>query len=434
MFDSLEIKNFRCISDSGALSLSKLNVLVGPNNSGKSSILAVLLLLKQTLLDKDQTNVLVTSGPLVDLGSYLDMVPNAENVPLEIGFRLSKEALPTFALNLEDKEWSIDQWKLSFVYDKAANEISVQSFQLKDTSTGRELSGVRKDGKWSFAGLPDAVAPHVRLGFVHFLPLFYPSGPKPEDKVIESVSRFVLSSQMRELSLPSLFEKLGYVGPIRERIPRYSVLGTMPYSEVTPSGQNLMRVLSASRATRGGKLPIKQLNMWLDKKFRMLENVRIRDVDPGGTVKALIADDPAGKPRINLAATGTGVSQIVPVVVQTLLTPSEGCLIVEQPEVHLHPAAQTILADLFLENLDKRQYIIETHSEHFVLRIRRRIAEGKVNASDVKIMYVEKVQGRTSVRQLELSPKGDLMEWPEGFFDEGYQEALALAQASHRGG
>ena len=91
MFEMLRIKNFRSIRDSGPITLSKLNVLVGCNNSGKSLILAVLLLLKQTLLDKDPNSVLVTSGPLVDLGSYLDIVPApADKCALEVEFRLTR--------------------------------------------------------------------------------------------------------------------------------------------------------------------------------------------------------------------------------------------------------------------------------------------------------------------------------------------------------
>jgi predicted ATPase len=144
----------------------------------------------------------------------------------------------------------------------------------------------------------------------------------------------------------------------------------------------------------------------------------------------LVAKDPSGKKNINLAATGMGISQIVPVVVQSLLTPKNGCLIVEQPEVHLHPAAQTTLADLFLEQAQKgRQFLIETHSEHLILRIRRRVAEGRVRPESIRIFFVEKPAGWTEIHQLSLKETGHFTEWPSGFFEEGYEEALALASA-----
>lgn len=74
MFSKLRVKNFRSINDSKEINFSRLNVFVGPNNSGKSSLLYALLMLRQTLQDKDSRSTLFTSGPHVDLGSYLDII------------------------------------------------------------------------------------------------------------------------------------------------------------------------------------------------------------------------------------------------------------------------------------------------------------------------------------------------------------------------
>jgi predicted ATPase len=130
---------------------------------------------------------------------------------------------------------------------------------------------------------------------------------------------------------------------------------------------------------------------------------------------------------------GCGISQLVPVIVHTVLTPESGCLLVEQPEIHLHPSAQADLADLFIENAKfKRQFFVETHSEHFVLRLRRRIAEGRIKPERVKIFFVEKIGGITRVRSLNLKSDGHFVEWPKGFFEEGYKEALAIAEAGYK--
>jgi predicted ATPase len=99
----------------------------------------------------------------------------------------------------------------------------------------------------------------------------------------------------------------------------------------------------------------------------------------------------------------------------------------------LHPAAQTALADLFIEQSKRgAQYLIETHSEHLLLRIRRRVAEGRIKAEDVRIFAVEKWSGQTKVSRLMLGTNGHFINWPKGFFDEGYEEAMALAKASAR--
>jgi predicted ATPase len=130
---------------------------------------------------------------------------------------------------------------------------------------------------------------------------------------------------------------------------------------------------------------------------------------------------------------GEGISQLLPIVAGVVATPAGECLVVEQPEVHLHPAAQADLADLFVRNLrdgSARQFLIETHSEHLLLRLRRRVAEGDILPEDVMILLVERTRGSSRVRALELNETGHFESWPAGFFEEGYAEALGLAEAA----
>lgn len=175
---------------------------------------------------------------------------------------------------------------------------------------------------------------------------------------------------------------------------------------------------------------LQELNYWLDEKFHLLKKVEVLDIDKGKTVKALVAKDNRGGKSINLAATGSGISQLIPVVVQAVLTPQNGCLIVEQPEIHLHPAAQADLADLFVYYGNQgKQLIVETHSEHLLLRIRRRVAEGKIPPEHVRIFLVEKSCGITQIKCLKLEKNGHFRQWPKGFFEEGYKEAMGIAEA-----
>ncbi|MFC2022387.1 DUF3696 domain-containing protein [Chloroflexota bacterium] len=89
------------------------------------------------------------------------------------------------------------------------------------------------------------------------------------------------------------------------------------------------------------------------------------------------------------------------------------------------------MADLFIENTKgDRQFVIETHSEHFILRLRRRIAEGKISPDKVGIFYVEKNRGATRIEKLNLQANGHFETWPAGFFEEGFAEALAIAAAN----
>lgn len=436
MFQSLRVRNFRSIKDSGEIKLSDLNVFVGPNNSGKSSILYALMLIKMTMESKNEDIALITTTPELDLGSYLDLIRDGNtDHRLMIKFKLNdpgvREPLTVLGEYGKGKHNIYADLQAEFCFDKTKNRIEVVSFVGKDY-LGNNVVTTRKtdDGNWKINGPPAGLLKYMQVKFINFIPTIVPTGPKPKFELATQVVKWSFASRILHSEFSDVVEKLKYVAPIRERIPRHGIVGTMVYSELTPSGQNLMRVLSSSDiiSTRG-KATIGELNYWLGRKFKLLKNIELINIDKYGTVKTLIAEEPRGA-KINLASMGCGISQLVPVVVQTVLLPKLGCLLVEQPEIHLHPSAQADLADLFIGNITgRRQFIIETHSEHFVLRLRRRIAEGKIKPERIGIFFVEKKRGLTRIQKLNLKPNGHFEEWPTGFFEEGFEEALAIAEA-----
>jgi hypothetical protein len=143
-----------------------------------------------------------------------------------------------------------------------------------------------------------------------------------------------------------------------------------------------------------------------------------------------------GNVEINLADAGDGMQQLLPVVVQqTLHRFNQGpdfMDLIEEPELHLHPAAHAPLADLFLDTIatQKGQVLIETHSENLLLRIRRRIAEGIASPQDVALYWVEdKSDGSSEIRPIRILADGEVDDWPEGVFSEGYREVRAMRRA-----
>jgi len=325
--------------------------------------------------------------------------------------------------------------QVKFCYDLKSNKVEVKSFLGRDI-WGKDILSVKKDIKngLTIRGIPKKILKRSQIRFSNFFPIIWPLDLKTRFQQAREIWtwHFHTQSMWREISL--VFDNLKYIAPIRERIPRYGIMGTMPFSELGPSGQNLMRVLSTSEALEfRRKSVLNELNYWLGNKFKLLRNIHVETVDAAGTIRTLIGDERKGMKHINLASMGFGISQLVPVVVHVVLLPESGCLLVEQPEIHLHPSAQADLADLFIENIKhNRQFIIETHSEHFLLRLRRRVAEGRIKPGKVKILFVEKVRGLTKVKQASLQSNGHFVEWPSGFFEEGYKEALAIAQAAYK--
>lgn len=139
------------------------------------------------------------------------------------------------------------------------------------------------------------------------------------------------------------------------------------------------------------------------------------------------------KRELDLTSIGVGVSQILPTLVTGLIAPRGTTFLLEQPELHLHPRVQSMVAD-FLLGLTKvgKQCIVETHSEYLVNRIRRRVAEDSTSAleKETQIYFVERKDGKSSFRSLNLNQYGALLEWPEGFFDEGPNEAELIMRAA----
>lgn len=126
-----------------------------------------------------------------------------------------------------------------------------------------------------------------------------------------------------------------------------------------------------------------------------------------------------------------GVSQILPVLVLCLASKPGSIILLEQPELHLHPALQQRLADFFIAMVRSgRQLIVETHSEYMVSRLRRRIVEDPDDEllDLAKVVFAERDRetGLPSYRDVELSPYGAIEEWPAGFFDQAAEEERAI--------
>ena len=140
-----------------------------------------------------------------------------------------------------------------------------------------------------------------------------------------------------------------------------------------------------------------------------------------------------GHKALPLTAVGVGVSQILPILVMGLLAPSNTLLLVEQPELHLHPSVQARLGDFFM-GLAKcgKQCLIETHSENLVSQLRYHIVQaGGQENSDCLIYFVDQdKQGAARFNPIDISPQGNILNWPDGFFDETMLQEDRITAAS----
>jgi len=135
----------------------------------------------------------------------------------------------------------------------------------------------------------------------------------------------------------------------------------------------------------------------------------------------------------DLTHVGVGISQVLPILVMCLLADPYSTIIIEQPELHLHPKVQSLLADFLLSmTMLEKQCIIETHSEYIINRLRfRAAAADETTISDLmKIYFVEKKNGQSTFRSVDVNKYGAIMDWPEGFFDQSQSEAEEILRAA----
>ena len=142
--------------------------------------------------------------------------------------------------------------------------------------------------------------------------------------------------------------------------------------------------------------------------------------------------------EVDLTDVGFGISQVLPVVVESFYVPPHSTVIIEQPELHLHPRVQSELADLFIAAIQARengearciQFIVESHSEHFLQRLQRRIAEGKIGPEDVALYFCEPSPRGSILRELNVNLFGDIEEWPNDFFGDPMIDISARLNAA----
>ena len=266
------------------------------------------------------------------------------------------------------------------------------------------------------------------VGWPFQVPYFY--SEYPEDEYIDGLdispfTRHVCATFRR------LLEYLVYLGPLRSQPERHYEFSGDTTDDVGQSGEYLPSLLFEDREL------VEQINIDLERlgvKYQVkLDKLQHEDKSPSNLFSLLLIDTRT-KIDASLRDVGFGISQVLPIVVQSRLSEKK-TLLIEQPEIHLHPAHQAELGDMFIRSAKERgnTFLLETHSEHLLLRIMRRMREtsmGKlsegaiaVRPEDVMVLFVESDGSQSIVREMPLNESGELVKaWPGGFFEEGLRE------------
>jgi predicted ATPase len=138
-----------------------------------------------------------------------------------------------------------------------------------------------------------------------------------------------------------------------------------------------------------------------------------------------------GSTEVLLPDVGFGVSQILPILTALYNSKAGAIILLEQPEIHLHPKAQIELADIIVDAVKRRkiQVIIESHSEHFLTRIQTRVADGEISKNSTKLYFCKNEKGFSELEELIIEDSGRIDNWPPNFFGNMLEETSNRVKA-----
>ena len=223
------------------------------------------------------------------------------------------------------------------------------------------------------------------------------------------------------------------MGPLREYPSRIYLWQGSRVSDLGFAGQNTVRaLLSAKFDSNSDESPVeKQVAQWL-KQLGLIESFDLRPIAENRREYELRVRQTPNSPEVLITEVGFGVSQILPVLTICYYAPEGSTIILEQPEIHLHPAVQAGLADVFVDVIKNRgvQIILESHSEHLLYRLQRRMAEEKLVPEDVALYFTHMENGESKLDELKLDEYGNISNWPDNFFGDRMDDLVAMAEAA----
>lgn len=475
MLKSISLENYKCFKDRSELEVAPLTILCGVNSSGKSSIISSLLIQKQSYEDNLISNSMKLNGEYVKCGNFADISFKKNNEPVCIETHYTLEKPPNFKKGSSKKvsKYDVTAFKnLAKVYSRypakcfdITNTITIKSYESKkvisnildkqiikleitkcdDEKIVSEIS-LKHSGESHYCitlkNIPveedGELLPHVELKkcacyFENFnLINAYCTNITPRDTCISGLlANVYLICKMNILQ----YKNVNYLTPLRV-YPQRSYTLDIEKNDVGISGEFTPHIMykysnlslysflppvddRIKKGTRRKKFT-EFLNEWMDY-LQLGEYSLPQSLE---TLQLNISD-------YNVQNVGFGISQVLPILVNGLTKSKNEVLLLEQPEIHLHPSAQMRIADYLLSMaLNDREVIVETHSDHVINRVVRRIMEDDAIAKIVKIYFIDQnSDGEASIEEVVVDKVRGVLINNEKFFTQFASETEKIIQA-----
>jgi hypothetical protein len=388
-------------------------------------LLQSLLLLKQTAASPDRSIHLNLGGDeandYFNFGHFDDVL--TKNTPvrqIEIGFDFRR---PDSTLLF--KQERVPSGSLSVSYSKiSTGAAAVQMLQL---TNGEQLfRAIRREGG-SYSIMVDSETQPRGKGR-NYAPERSIALPAEAIAILEKEGAL---AEDISLAIRRELEGIAYLGPLRRKPERDYVWNKSKPGDLGIEGNGVINALFASALLRNkdqnGETPlIEEVSTWL-KRMGVADKLEVKQLGHSTRYEIVVHKDGV---EANLRDVGIGVSQVLPVLTLAFFAPAGSTILLEEPEIHLHPLAQAVLAELFVETSQKRhvQFIVETHSEHLFRRMQTLVAKQKLSINDCRMYFVEREGADAVLNSLELDEYGRVSHWPEKFFGDVLGETREQAR------
>ena len=428
MLTEIRLGNFKCFGRPTAIPTARISVFIGPNGSGKSSPIQALMLLKQSLRQKN----LVINGDHIKLGDFRDIVHKHHRwAPVTIGLGATSElnrpgpivlgsqvdaAYTTVSgrsgLISHDVDLSIGPLNLNGSYDSSTDRHSI-SHNLTD------IEGI--------AGIPISFTEDRGIGVPFAVAVDRSSVPPRGQEVKVSQLRNTLRAVA--LTPENTIRNFYYVSPFGRGFTEPSfVLGETSLTDFGDVGSpDRQQAIATTLKYREDVLQGK-LSSWYER----VTGIKVRFALREGRTTFVESVTPEGV--FNIVNEGFGSNQLAFLLGQLAVATEDSIVAIEEPEIHLHPRAQYELANVLREAAiqEKKQLIITTHSEHILHSLLTAVAAGDLAAEDLAVNYFEKKEGVAEVRRLEVDDKGRVKGGLPGFFEAEIDQMDKYIQALSR--
>ena len=404
------VENIRGFSGRRRIPIRPISVLTGENSTGKTSFLAMV----SSLFDSEG----YPSSPNFNKEPY--RLGGYDTIATYKGGRYGRADY--FSLGYQSREDDISveskyvkgEGKISLKNIVVKTENKILSVDMAEEEEGKVIVRIKSEGR-SFEEVVEMEEGIVGKGMAG-QEIFFALSLASSDELKEVIGG--------DEGVEELFRITNYIvpgesvslAPIRTKPKR-------TYGQVVdkydPSGKHIPSTLSKIFRNKDRSEERKRVFDSIRRFGKMsglFEDVRIKKLGDKLTDPFQLQVKGEGR-WANIVDVGYGVSQVLPVIAQSTMTSDEAALLLQQPEVHLHPRAQAALGSFFAEIMsNSNQYLaVETHSDYILDRIRREINEGTISSSDVVVLFFEKDGVESRVHPLKLDSKGNVLDPPDSY-------------------